>query len=82
MCDIVPVGACVAGDSRSYTMRIRAATGIYSAYVVLYGLLATNRRCVLADALLIKLRRCASPFSIILALPKRQSQHTTFRWKY
>lgn len=62
MCDIVPVGACVAGDARSYTMRIRVATGIYSAYVVLFGLLATNCHCVLADALLIELRPLRESF--------------------
>lgn len=46
-CEIAPVGACVAGDARSYTMWIRVATGVYSAYVVLFGLLLIAAVCSL-----------------------------------
>ena len=62
MRDIVPIGVCVAGDARSYTMQIRAATGFLFAYVVLFRWLATNCHCVLADALFIELRPLRESF--------------------
>lgn len=60
--DMMPIGACVAIDARSDTMRTMAATGVYFAYVVLFGLLATDRHCVLADALLVELRPLRESF--------------------
>lgn len=48
--------------------RIRVTTEVYFAYVVLFGTLGTNRRCVLADALLVELKPLRESFFEILLL--------------
>lgn len=70
MCGVVPVGACVAVDARSDTVWNMAATGVSRIRGSSCGPLTTNRRCVLADALLVELGRCAR-FDFF-HLPKRQ----------